>query len=295
MNILVTGGGGQLAKYICQEFAGHDLLLADIVEPPADRAGVPFRKTDLTSFEDCQAAIAECEPEVILALGALPYPTDRDGSQGTPRPDRPSPPFDTTMRVNILGLYYLMTAAVEANVKAVIQTSSIVTVQSYELGQYPYLPIDDDYPQTPRNSYNYTKIAGELLLEWFTAIHGIQTCCMRPAWNWTPERCQQHAQNVQPTTGWASYLWHYVDTRDVAWAHRLAFDALDRLSPHDGFLVHAADHQAPEDSRELVAKFRPDILESSPVYLQGRQSFYSCEKARNAFGYQARYSWTDWT
>ena len=77
-------------------------------------------------------------------------------------------------------------------------------------------------------------------------------------------------------------------------AHRLAFDALDRLPPHDFFLISAADYRAMEDSRELVEKFRPDLLKSIPVYLRGRQGFVSCEKAHNAFGYRGRHSWTDW-
>jgi nucleoside-diphosphate-sugar epimerase len=293
MNILVTGGSGNLAKYICQEFADHNLLLADVAPPPADRAGVAFRKTDLTSFEDCQAAIAECQPEVILALGAIPYPTDAHGSQVQPRPDgRPVLPFDTTMKVNIMGLYYMMMAAVEAKVKTVIHTGSIVTVES-DGKSYPYLPVDDNYPPCPRNSYNYSKIAGEIMLDWFTRTYGIQTLCMRPAWNWSPEFSRQWALSVKPITEWSGYLWHYVDTRDIAWAHRLAFDARGRLPQHEGYLIHAADYQGAEDSRAIVEKLRPDLLASIPVYLTGRQAFYSCEKAHNAFGYTARFSWTD--
>jgi nucleoside-diphosphate-sugar epimerase len=294
MNILVAGGSGKLAKYICQEFADHSLLLADVAPPPADRANVPFKQTDVTSFEQCQAAVAECQPEVILALGAIPYPTDRAGSKPGPRPDgQPAPPFDTTMKVNIMGLYYLMMAAAEAKVKAVIQTSSIVAVES-DGTSYPYLPVDDNYPLCPKNSYNYSKIAGELMMKWFTKTYGIQTICMRPAWNWTPEFSQQWAQKVKPITEWSSWLWHYVDTRDVAWAHRLAFDALDRLPEHDAFIVHAPDHQGMEDSREIVEKFRPDLLKQVPVYLKGRQAFYSCAKAHDAIGYRGRYSWTDY-
>jgi len=293
MNILITGGSGNLAKYICQEFADHNLLLADITPPPADRANVPFKKTDVTCIEECRAAIAECQPEVILALGAIPYPTDRHGSQVRPRPDgQPTLPFDATMRVNIMGLYYLMMAAADAKVKTVVQTSSIVAIES-DGKDYPYLPVDDNYPPCPTNSYNYSKAAGELMMKWFTKTYGIQTICMRPAWNWPPEFSQKYTKQVKPITEWSPWLWHYVDTRDVAWAHRLAFDARNRLPQHDAFLVHAPDHQGLEDSRELVEKYRPDLL-SKAVYLRGRQAFYSCQKAYNAFGYRGRFSWTDY-
>jgi nucleoside-diphosphate-sugar epimerase len=295
MNILVTGGSGKLAKYIAQEFSDHDLMLMDVVPPPEDREGLPCRQGDVTCYDDCKEAIAACEPQVILALGALPWPTDETSRRAAAEADgRTLPPFDTTIRVNVLGLYYLMQAAVEAGVETVIQTSSIVTIVG-EGTDYQYLPVDDDHPSCPTNSYNYSKMAGELMLQWFTRTFGIQTLCARPAWNWTPEALKAYAQEVQPATRWeGGGLWHYVDTRDVATAHRQMFDARDRLLDHDAFLIHAADHRAMEDSRELVETFRPDLLESIPVYLRGRQAFVSCEKAHNAFGYEARYSWTDW-
>lgn len=295
MNILVTGGSGCLARFLTQEFAGHDLLLMDAVPPPEDRARVPFIQADVTRFEDCQEAIKTCQPEVILALAALPWPSDRVRRPGAEKTVGPqTPPFDTTIKVNVLGLYYLMQAAVEAGVEAVIHTSSIVTIVG-DGTDYKYLPVDDDHPSCPTNSYNYSKMAGELMLRWFTRTFGIQTLCARPAWNWTPEALQQYAEQVKPATQWDNRkLWHYVDTRDVARAHRQMFDARDRLLPHDAFLIHAADHHALEDSRELVEKFRPDLLHAIPVYLKGRQAFVNCDKAHNAFGYEARYSWTDW-
>ena len=76
MNILITGGSGRLAKYVCQEFAGYDVMLADLVSPPDDRSHLPFIKTDVTSIDDCRVALAACQPEAIIALGAIPSPTD---------------------------------------------------------------------------------------------------------------------------------------------------------------------------------------------------------------------------
>jgi len=294
VNILITGGSGRLAKYVCQEFAEYDLMLADLVPPPDDRAHLPFTQTDVTSIEDCRAVMAACQPEAIVALGAIPNPTDDAKRRAAAEAaGRPMGPFDTTMKVNMMGLYNLLTAAAEAGVKTIIQTSSIVTVVTFGLPIH-YLPVDERHPGFAVNSYNYSKIAGELMLKWFSKTHGMQTLMPRPAMNWSPERCQEHAASIQPATAWDPILWHYADTRDVALAHRQMFEARDRLPQHDMFLIHAADHRAMEDSRELVAKFRPDLLDTIPVYLRGRQSFTSCAKAHNAFGFQARYSWTDW-
>lgn len=291
MNVLITGGSGNLAGYVIREFADHQVFLTDTRKPPEDRSHLPFIRGDLTAIEDCRNVISQSNPEVIIALGAIPSPTDRLFENGR---RESTLPFDTTMRVNVMGLYYLMTAAAEAGVKAVIQTSSIVTIIGRKT-VYKYLPVDDDHPGCASDSYIYSKMAGELMLEWFSTAYGIKTHCCRSAWIWTPEKLRDHARSIGPTEQWEdSALWHYVDIRDVARAHRQIFDALDRLPAHDSYLVTAADHRAQEDSRELVEKFRPELLETIPISLTGRQSFASCEKARNAFGYSPRHSWTDW-
>lgn len=291
MNVLVTGGSGNLAGYVVREFAGQDIFLTDLQPPPNDRSHLPFLQGDLTSIEDCRRVIAESKPAVIVALGAIPMATDRDGEI----PQKRTPlPFDTTMRVNIMGLYYLMTAAAEADVKAVIQTSSIVTILTPET-EYRYLPVDDSHPGCAGDSYAYSKMAGEQMLQWFSRTHGMKTFCCRSAWIWTPEKLKELAENIGPAERWEDgSIWHYVDIRDAARAHRLIFDALDRLPSHDRFMVTAADHRAQEESRDLVERFRPELLDAIPIRLRGRQSFAGCERARNAFGYEPQYSWTDW-
>jgi len=287
MKVLVTGGSGRLAGYVAGEFADHEVVLTDVRPPPDDRAHLPFVSADLTDFAHCRRVIATTEPEAIVALGAIPYATDKAGR------DSSGPPFDTTMRVNVLGLYYLLTAAAEAGVRKLVQTSSVVTMKGGTT-TYRYLPIDDDHPGCITESYIFSKMAGEMMLEWFWRAHGIHSVACRPAWIWTPEQLQAHAANIVPTTEWDSALWHYVDIRDVARAHRLLFDALDRLPPAACYYAGAADHRAPEESRELVERLRPELLSQIPVDLSGRQAFVSCAKAHAAFGYEARHSWTNW-
>ena len=299
MNILVTGGSGHLSEYVVKEFADHDLLLTSRTPPPADRAHLGWMQGDLNSFQDCQRVIAECEPEVILHLGAVPYPTDH--SRMRERVEAMGwevPPFDATMRTNVLGTYYLMQAAVQAKVKAVIMTGSNCALGhcfniSGNYFPYQYFPIDERHPSSPEDSYSCSKWMGEQLLASFTRAFGIRTYVTRPGWIRPPEAEKEYAQTVESATGWDDVLRAYVDSRDIAWSHRLIFEAMDRLPPHDYYFIHAADTLAQEDSRELVERFRPDLMESIPVNLQGRDTFFSWFKAYNSFGYKPRYSWTD--
>ena len=73
---------------------------------PDDRANLPLRLTDLTSFGDVKVTIAECKPQMIVALGALLYsrdelrPREMAAAEGRPLP------VACNMKVNIMGLYY---------------------------------------------------------------------------------------------------------------------------------------------------------------------------------------------
>jgi len=272
-------------------FSDLDLVLTAPRPLPEERRVKPFIQADLTDFDQCQRLIAEAAPDVILAVGAIPSPTDSAGTREQPG----KRPFDATMRVNIMGLYYLMMAAVEAKVRAVIFTGSNVTVLDGG-GNYRYLPLDDQHPDSvPSNSYNFSKRADDLMLAWFTRAYGIQTISTRPGWMHSPQQMQDLAKNVKPATRWDNGLWQYIAYEDVALGHRQIFDTLDRLPPHDTYLLGAADHRAMEDSRELVEKFcPPELAKTVPEGFSGRQAFINCQKAHNAFGFQAQRSWTDY-
>lgn len=291
MRVLMTGATGRLGGYMIPELSDLELTVTAPRPLPEQFAHQAFIQADLTEFTQCQQLIAQCEPEVIVAVGAIPGPSDREGSQNQPG----KRPFDATMRVNIMGMYYLMMAAVEQKVRAVIFTGSNVPVLDGQ-GGYRYLPLDDQHPDAiPNNSYSFSKCADDLMMAWFTRAYGIQTISTRPGWMHTAQQMQALAQNVKPATQWDNGLWQYIAYEDVARAHRQILDALDRLPPHDKYLLGAADHRAMEDSRELVQKFAPPELASSlPANFGGRQAFINCQKAADAFGYRAQHSWTDY-
>ena len=81
---------------------------------------------------------------------------------------------------------------------------------------------------------------------------------------------------MRPVTSWDPSVWHYLDTRDVAWAHRPIFDAGERLPPQDAFLIHAADHRPMDHCRHLMGKYAPEPLRHIAIHLSGRQAL-SCE------------------
>jgi len=298
MKVLVTGGSGRLAKYVVKELEGkYELVLFSRSRPPEDRAHLAWIQGDLNDYTDCQRAVEGVQ--AIQHLGAVPYPVDHPQI----RPQRQAagielPPFDMTMRTNIMGTYYLMQAAVQAGVKVVVMAGSNCTLgHGYRISNKPfpihYLPLDEEHPTDVEDSYSYSKLVGEELLASFTRAYDIRTYVTRPAGICPPERRKAMAENVQPATGWSDWLWGWVASEDVAWAHRALMEKAEELPPHDVYFVNGADTTALEESRELVARFRPDLLPLAQR-LQGHESFISTEKARRAFGFEPQYTWREY-
>ena len=122
--VLITGASGRLAEHVVNALRkDHELRLFSRTKPPADRDGIPWIQGDLQDYEACQRAVEGME--VIQHVGGVPWPTDlKSRREQRAAEGRPVPPFDETMMTNVMGTYYLMTAAVEAGVKTVIQTGS---------------------------------------------------------------------------------------------------------------------------------------------------------------------------
>jgi nucleoside-diphosphate-sugar epimerase len=292
MKVLITGASGRLGTYVVRELAGrHDLVLTSRREPPRELAEFPWIRSDLTRFEDCQRAVAGVD--AIQHLGAQPWPTDHPETAAKAAEERL--PFDATFRTNMMGLYYLMQAAVQAGVKTVVFCGSNCSLgHGFRISKTPFpiqvLPIDEKHPCFPEDSYSYTKRAGEDLLASYTRAYGIRTYGTRPAGICPPERRQAMARNARPASGWSPWLWNWVGSEDVARAHRLLMEEAENLPPHDVFFLNADDTVALEPSRELVERFQPSLAHLASR-LEGHQSLISNVKLQRAVGWRHQTSW----
>lgn len=294
MKVLITGASGQLGTFVIRALRErHDVILMSRQPPDAEFATLPWVHGDLTVFDDCRQAVQGVE--AIQHLAAQPWPVDHPALRGQAAAQ--GIPFDATMKSNLLGLYYLMQAAVEAGVGRVIMAGSNCALgHGYRISQTPFplqaLPIDESHPAFPEDSYSYSKLAGEMLLASYTRAYGIRTYVTRPAGICPPERRQHMAQHAAPATGWDPWLWAWVGSEDVASAHRLLMEGPESLPPHDVYYLTADDTTALEPSAELIARWQPHLL-SCAAGLRGPQSLFSNRKLTQAVGWQHHASWRD--
>jgi nucleoside-diphosphate-sugar epimerase len=301
MQVTITGGTGSLAQYIQQELDGkHDLVLFDRVEPGRNRftydIEYPVVVGDLTSFEDCQKAVAGSQ--AVIHLGAIPWPVEHPVWRKR-IPAAEGMPWDETMRVNTMGTYYLLEAAKRADVEVVVAaTSNCVLGHGFRLSDRPfpveYLPLDEAHRLDFEDSYSLSKHLKEDIMAAYSRAYGLRCYGIRPATIMRPEMQEARAENYKPPDEWSEWFFGYGDIRDIARAFRLCLEAgvAGDLPPYDNYFVNADDTLALEDSRSLAERLRPDLLPKMGG-MTGRQAFISAEKAKNAFGWKPEHSWTD--
>jgi nucleoside-diphosphate-sugar epimerase len=293
MKVLVTGSSGRLGPYVVSELArgGHDLTLFSRRPPDPALGSYPWIQGDIKVFEDCLRAV-DGGFDAIQHLAAQPWPTDHPAERQVAR--EKDIPLDTTMRSNVMGTYYLLQAAVSNKVPIFVMTGSNCALgHGYRISDAPfpfhYLPVDEEHPSAVEDSYSFSKLTGELMLESYARAYGMRTYAVRAAGICDEQRRKATAQNAKPVQSWNPWLWAWVGSEDVASAHRLLMERAYEIEPHGVFFCNADDTTALEPSRELVERFNPGLL---PLVqnLEGHATFLSNQKLQS-LGWQHRTSW----
>ena len=157
--ILVTGCSGQigteLLRLLAERYGQDRILGTDIKEPSADGRGLAFRTLDVTRGEDVDRLVREEKVDTIYHLAAIL------SAVGERRPE-------LAWQVNMQGLYHVLESA-RVHGCRVFTPSSIAAFG-------PGTPPDrtpQDTLQRPTSMYGVTKVAGELLCDYYALRYGV--------------------------------------------------------------------------------------------------------------------------
>lgn len=146
---------------------GLDDLSSGAIENLADAdnsAGFELVKADIVDA-DLLGLLGEVKPEVIFHLAA----------QISVKRSVDDPPFDST--VNVVGTVRLAEAARQAGVRKIVHTSSGGSVY----GTPPVYPTSEDIPTNPASPYAAGKVAGEVYLNMYRNLYGLDCSHIAPA------------------------------------------------------------------------------------------------------------------
>ena len=169
MKILVTGGAGFIASQVAQAYieAGHQVTVLDNLST-GKRENLP------PQAEFVQADIASPQAARVVADGGFSVVNHHAAQISVPA-SVADPVHDA--QSNVLGLLNLLEAGRKAGLERFIFVSSGGAVY----GELEGAPVDESFPARPMSPYAVAKRAGELYLDYYTALHGLGTVVLRYA------------------------------------------------------------------------------------------------------------------
>src|SRR6478752_998642 len=296
MRVLVTGGAGFIGSCVVDRLiaVGHQVTVIDNLSRGSQAnladagSAARFIQADIRDA-GLGVIVTEAAPEVILHLAAQ---IDVRASVNDPLNDA---------SINILGTINLAEAARTAHVRKIVFTSSGGSIY----GQPTRLPVTEDTPADPLSPYAVAKISGELYLNAYSKLHGVQCTHVALANVYGPRQDPHGEAGVvaifvqallqdRPTTvfGDGTNTRDYVHVNDVATAFLLAADTIgDRRRYNIGTGIQTTDREL----HTLIATELsvPDQPHPAPARLGDlRASALDPSRARKELGWHPDYDLT---
>jgi UDP-glucose 4-epimerase len=173
MRTLVTGAAGFIGSTLVDRLLadGHSVVGVDDLSSGRSENIVAAERSDAFEFAkadivdaDLNGLLAETRPEVVFHLAA----------QIDVRRSVVEPQVDTT--INVVGTVRLAEAARQAGVRKIVHTSSGGSIY----GTPETFPTSEDEPVDPASPYAAGKYAGEVYLNMFRNLYGLECSHIAP-------------------------------------------------------------------------------------------------------------------
>src|SRR5690349_7529226 len=291
MRIFFTGGSGKAGRHVAPFLTeqGHHVTNADLV--PLGHAGVADLRVDLTDAGEVYSAMAGLATFDELDLPEKPSYDAVVHFAAVPaillRPDA------TTYATNVLSTYHVLEAATRLGIRKVVFASSETTYGiCFAQGERKpvYVPVDEEHPTVPEDSYAMSKVAGEVTARSFQARTGADVYGLRINNVIEPhEYAEMFPPFLQDPALRRRNVFAYIDTRDLGQMVQRCLE-VDGLG-YEVFNVANADMSVAATTDEVRERFYDGVEQRRKM---GRnETFYSIDKARDLLGFAPRHSWRD--
>ncbi|SEM21102.1 Nucleoside-diphosphate-sugar epimerase [Mesobacillus persicus] len=276
--VVVTGGSGLLGSAVIEEFLehGYEVLNADIKYPKVELCKTVI--TDLTNLGEVYGVLAGADAVVHLAAIPVAY----------------SHPNEVTFQNNVMSTYNILEAAGNLGIKKAVISSSESSYGicfSKQNLKPQYVPIDEDHPQLPEESYGLSKIVNENTADMIHRRTGMQVVSFRLGNVISPEMYKNFPGFIHNPEERKPILWSYIDTRDAASAYRLAVetDGLGSVALNIG-----ADETSMDiESKQLMETCFPDVKDFRRD-LTGFEPLLNNEKAKKLLNWKPIHKWRNY-
>ena len=292
MRVFFTGGSGKAGRHAIAHLTeqGHEVTNIDLVA--LRHPGVPDLRVDLTDAGQVfnvmasHASGAELEPgtgvppyDAVVHFAAIPSMFLTADNE--------------TYRVNVLSTFNVLDAATKLGIRKIVIASSETTYGvCFADGEVrpDYIPVDEEHPTVPQDSYAMSKVCNEVTARSFAARTGFDIYALRINNVIEPHEYLTHAKPWRETPEVRRRnIFAYIDARDLG-------HMVDRCLATDGlgyqvFNVSNDDSSVGLPSAEVIRRFYDGVPLKRP--LDEFETFYSSSKAKRLLNYAPRHGWRD--
>ena len=288
--ILFTGGSGKAGKYVIEYLLnqGHKLLNVDMT--PLNHPGVDNLVADITdsgqmfNAMSSYAGLDELEIgngistfDAVVHFAAVPRILIK--------------PDNETFRVNTIGTYNVIEAAVKLGIKKIIIASSETTYGiCFSDGQTDpkTLPLEEDYDVDPMDSYGLSKVVNEKTARSFQRRSGFDIYALRIGNVIEPhEYAELFPHYFKNPEVRRRNAFCYIDARDLGQivdlclkTDGLGYQIFNAGNDHNGAII---------PTKELAERFFPKV----PIIreLGEHEALFSNRKIREVLGFKEQHNW----
>ena len=291
--IFFTGGSGKAGKHVVNYLLdqGHKVMNVDLV--PLDHPGVENLVADITDSGQMFNAMSsycgfdEMEPgngvpkfDAVVHFAAVPRILIN--------------PDNETFRVNTIGTYNVIEAAVKLDIKKIIIASSETThgvCFSDGKTNPKVLPLEEDYDVDPMDSYGLSKVVNEKTARSFQRRSGIDIYALRIGNVIEPhEYTELFPHYFKHPEVRRRNAFCYIDARDLGQIvdlclqnDGLGYQVFNAGNDHNGAII---------PTKELAEKFFPNV----PITREmgEHEALYSNRKIREVLGFKEEHNWRNY-
>lgn len=287
--IAFTGGSGKAGRHVLPWLAnkGHKVFNIDLT--PLDRPGIANISADITDSGQMFNALSMHTGFDDLDIPGGPKPFDAV-IHFAAVPRILLKPDNETFRINVMGTYNVIEAAVKLGIKKVIIASSETTYGvCFAEGHRDFhqFPLDEDYDVNPMDSYGLSKVVNEKTARAFAERSGIDIYALRIGNVIEPHEYELFPEFFAKPEMRKRIAWSYIDARDLGQICHLCLEK-DGL----GFQVFNAANDTVSSnipSRELAKRYFPNVPFTREI---GEfEGLLSNRKVRDVLGFKEEHDW----
>lgn len=292
MRILFTGGSGKAGRYSVEYLLkqGHRVMNVDRV--PLELPGVLNRVADITDLGEMHDAMRsyadfdELEPgtgvpafDAVVHFAAVPRIMVTGDQE--------------CYRTNVMGTYNVIDAALRAGITKIIFASSETTygICFWDGEKKPeYVPVDEDHPTLPMDSYAMSKVVNEATAKSFQARSGTDIYGLRINNVIEPhEYAKMFPDFLAHPEKRRRNIFAYIDARDLGQMVQRCLET-DGLG-YEVFNVSNDDMSVGLTSDQVIERFYQGVEVKKKMTRD--ETFYSNDKAKRMLGFAPEHSWRD--